>query len=359
MSIKRIVVKVGTNVISQDDGLLNLTALSHLVDQLTALKKAGCEVLLVSSGAVGAGKSLIKLPKGLSKLVRRQVLASVGQVRLMELYRQFFANQQLFCAQVLATREDFRDRIHYNNMQQCLNGLLRDDIIPIINENDVVAVNELMFTDNDELAGLVAAMINADTLVLLSSVDGLLDGPPSDSESKVIEQIGPFEDKWKKLILPTKSSQGRGGMATKYRIAQKAAQVGIHTIIANGGRSGILLDIWNGNYIGTSFQPAEPLSNVKKWIAYNEDSYKGKVVVNSGAKTALNSDQATSLLPIGIVRIEGQFAKGDLIRILAEDAEEIGVGIAQYDSEKANNQVGKAGSKPLVHYDYLYLETRN
>lgn len=354
---KRIVVKVGTNVIAREDGLLDITSISHLVDQIAALKKQGIQVILVSSGAVGAGRSMLSIPKDLNKVIRRQVLSAIGQVRLMEIYRQLFSNHQIFCAQVLSTKEDFRDRTHYLNMKNCFHALLRDNIIPIVNENDVISINELMFTDNDELAGLVSAMINAEALIILSSIDGLYDGPPSHPASKVIPIIEIEEKKWEQFIQPTKSSFGRGGMHTKFRIAQKAAKVGIETFIANGNRQNTILDILSDQAIGTRFKAKEQVSNVKKWIAYNDLGQKGKVYINVGAVNALCSEeQVSSLLPVGIIRIEGEFKKGDLIRILNEKQESIGLGIAQYGSEKASKYIGLQGKKPLVHYDYLYIE---
>lgn len=352
-----IVVKVGTNVLTRPDGLLDHTNISHLVDQIAALKNQGVQVILVSSGAVGAGKSLMPATKGLSKVVQRQVFSAVGQVRLMETYRQLFYNYNLFCAQLLVTKEDFRDRSHYLNMKQCFHALLRDDIIPIVNENDVVAVSELMFTDNDELAGLVASMINADALVILSSVDGLLDGHPEDPKSKVIANIDPAQKKWQNYILPSRSSFGRGGMTTKYRIAQKAAKVGIATYIANGRRSDILINILANDFIGTRFNPKPVVSNLKKWIAYNELEKKGRVLINAGAEEAICSpDKVSSLLLVGITAIEGDFQKGDLVLIVNEKETQIGVGIAQYSAVYAKQHLGQKGKKPLIHYDYMYVE---
>jgi glutamate 5-kinase len=354
--MRLIVVKVGTNVLAREDQLLDVTGISRLVDQLAELKRLGVEVLLVSSGAVGAGRSMMPAPQGMSRVVRRQVLAAIGQVKLMELYRQLFSNYGLFCAQVLATKEDFRDRQHYLNMKNCLQALLRDNIVPVVNENDVVAIDELMFTDNDELAGLVAAMTNAEALIILSSVDGFLDGPPEDPSSKVIPEIDPNEKKWLDFILPSRSSFGRGGMHTKFRIAQKAANVGIHTIIANGKRPGILLDIFNGTFTGTRFVAKGPVSGIKKWLAYNELERKGKVFINEGAVQAITSDERiSSLLPVGIVRVEGEFEKGDLVRILDEKGEEIGLGVAQYGAETAREHMGQKGKKELIHYDYLFV----
>ncbi len=356
--MKRIVVKVGTNVLSQSNGLLDITAISHLVDQIAALKQKGIEVLLVSSGAVGAARSVFPVAGNWSKVVRRQVLSAVGQVRLMQWYMQLFANHQLFCAQVLATKEDFRDRQHYVHMQNCLLALLQDNIVPVINENDVVSVSELMFTDNDELAGLIAAMTNADNLIILSTVDGLFNGDPNAPNSQLIEQIDANDETFKQFILPSKSSFGRGGMHTKFRVAQKAANVGVKTIIANGKRNHILIDIADNHYIGTTFKSQSPVSNLKKWMIYTEVGHQGTVTVNDGAVAALRSkEHISSLLPVGVIAIEGQFEKGDILKIQSQKGEFIGVGIAQYNAQEATYCIGQQGKKPLIHYDYLYVET--
>ncbi|MEM8523761.1 MAG: glutamate 5-kinase [Bacteroidota bacterium] len=355
--MKRIVIKVGTNVITQDDGLLDLTTISHIVDQLIAIKKRGIEVVLVSSGAVGAGRSLYPKTKGLSKVVQRQVFSAIGQVQLMQWYRSLLSNYQVFCAQVLATKEDFRDRQHYLNMQNCLLGLMREDVLPIVNENDVVSINELMFTDNDELASLIAAMINADTLIILSSVDGVFDGDPNNANSQLITTIEANDKKIEEVVLPQKSSFGRGGMSTKIRMAQQSAKMGTKVIIANGKRSNILNDILSENYIGTTFPAASNLSNVKKWMAQNKESHQAQIIINEGAVNSLSSkEQITSLLPVGIIKIEGDFKKGDLLKIISEEEKMIGLGIAQYASEKAEKYIGQKGKKALIHYDYLYVE---
>ncbi|MFK7936152.1 MAG: glutamate 5-kinase [Saprospiraceae bacterium] len=354
---KTLVIKVGTNVLTREDGLLDLTTISHLVDQIAALKQTGTRVILVSSGAVGAGRSLVQVPATWSKITQRQVLSAVGQVKLLNTYLQFFANYQMFCAQVLATKEDFRGRQHYLNMRECFQALLQDNIIPIVNENDVISVSELMFTDNDELAGLVAAMLNADGLIILSNIDGVYDGPPANPASKVIPQIDCDDKKILEVIAPSKSSFGRGGMQTKLRIAQKAAKVGIDTFIANGKRQNTLLAINNNDYIGTIFPAKTQVSNVKKWIAYNDLQRKGEVKINAGAERALcTAEKITSLLPIGITATTGEFKKGDLIKVINENGEQIGVGIAQYGAEKAREYLGQNGKKALIHYDYLFIE---
>lgn len=239
---KKLVIKVGTNVLTRTDGRLDVTNISHLVDQVAQLKQQGREVILVSSGAVGAGRELLPQADELDPIARRQMLSAVGQVRLMELYRQLFAGHNLLCAQVLATSEDFRDRGHYLNMRNCFKALGREQrIVPIVNENDVIAVTELMFTDNDELASLVTSMTNAEALIILSSVDGLFAGQPDAPQARLISEVDANDTAVMAHIAPVKSSFGRGGMHTKLRMAQQTARLGADVYLANGRRPNILL----------------------------------------------------------------------------------------------------------------------
>ncbi len=248
----RLVIKVGTNVLTRPDGRLDVTSISNLVDQIAALKRAGVELVLVSSGAVGAGRELLPGRPDDGAVAQRQVYSAIGQVRLMELYRQLFAGHGLLCAQVLATKGDFRDDLHYDNMLNCFGALLRDEIVPVVNENDVVAVTELMFTDNDELAGLVARMLQAEALVILSSVEGLYDGPPEDSTSKLIARVTAGDASVEAFVQSRKTTGGRGGMATKLRIATETALEGIPVLIGNGRRPGILATVLTGSWPGTT-----------------------------------------------------------------------------------------------------------
>src|ERR1700733_5256594 len=185
----RIIIKIGSNVFTQKDGLPDLNRISHLVEQIAEIKKQGKEVILVSSGAVASGRSLITVSEKYDAVAARQLLASIGQVKLINTYANLFERFDILCSQVLVTKEDFRDRMHYLNMRNCLEILLQHQVIPVVNENDVVSVTELMFTDNDELAGLIASMLNAQALIILSNVDGLYDGDPKAAGSKVIEEI--------------------------------------------------------------------------------------------------------------------------------------------------------------------------
>ncbi|MBC6994644.1 glutamate 5-kinase [Neolewinella lacunae] len=249
---RSLVIKVGTNVLTRPDGRLDITNISHLVDQIAGLKAVGISLVLVSSGAVGAGREIMSFSEDTGAVAQRQVLSAIGQVRLMELYRQLFASHGLLCAQVLATKGDFRDDLHADNMLNCFRALLHDQIVPVVNENDVVAVTELMFTDNDELAGLVARMLQVDALVILSSVDGLYDGPPDAPGSQLIREVAAGDDSVLQFVQEKKTAFGRGGMATKIRIATSTASVGIPVLLGNGRKPNVLDDLRTGQWAGTT-----------------------------------------------------------------------------------------------------------
>lgn len=241
--MKRIVVKVGSNVLTTADGRIDLTRISALVDQLVWLREQNWQVILVSSGAGACGKTLLKTEDPLDSVEQRQLFCAIGQVKLMNLYFTLFREHNLHVGQVLTMKEDFEHDEQYNNLKQCMEVMLHNDVIPIVNENDTVCVTELMFTDNDELSGLVAKMMNAETLVILSNIDGLYDGNPSDPESKVIRTVKATDD-LSNVIQSSKSSAGRGGMQSKYHTATLTAQNGTRVIIANGKTEHILRDIF-------------------------------------------------------------------------------------------------------------------
>ncbi|MCG8343039.1 MAG: glutamate 5-kinase [Chlorobiales bacterium] len=353
---RKVVVKVGTNVITNEQGKLDLQILDQLVTQIAELRNLGVEVLLVSSGAVGAGRSIVRLPSNLSLVASRQVLSSTGQIRLINTYADLFEQRGLTIAQILVTKSDFRDRLHYLNIRTCLASLLQQEIIPVINENDAVSVTELMFTDNDELSGMIASMMQVDAHITLSHVDGLFDMSHEEKNPAVISNIDIATEHFHQYIKPGKSEFGRGGMLTKCHIAHKLARFGITVHIANGQTPDILLDILGGKEVGTRFIPQKPVHGRKRWIAHSEGLEKGAVTVNAGAETALRSQKrANSLLPIGIESVIGTFFKGDIIKICSGNGEAIGYGMAQYSSEKTKELLGKKGEKPLIHYDYLYL----
>ncbi len=355
---RRIVVKIGSQVLCDPGGALNLAVLSRLVDQLSGLAADGWQVLLVSSGAVSAGLGLAgeQMQRISDPVARRQVMAATGQVKLMETYRQLFLKYQLPVAQVLTSKSDFQTRRHYLNMRNCIDALLTAGIVPIVNENDVVAITELMFTDNDELAGLLAGMVNADLLCLLSTVGGVFDGDPDDPDTRCIpvwdDQSFQIED----IVLRGTSALGRGGMHSKISIARKVAKLGTEVFIADGADPEILQKILSKADAGTRFPALGESSPAKRWLASADDHAAGSVTINGGAESALlDSSRLTSLLPVGIEAVDGHFNRGDVIQIRNPAGRVLGCGRARYDHEEAAKLMGQRGQKPLIHYDYLYL----
>lgn len=355
---KRIAVKIGSNVLTRPDGKLDITRMSALVDQIANLHHKGVELVLISSGAVASGRSILGINKKMDVVDQRQLFSAVGQAKLINHYWDLFHEHGITVGQVLTTRENFGSRRHYLNQRNCMQVMLENKVIPIVNENDTVSVTELMFTDNDELSGLIASMLDMQALIILSNVDGIFNGSPADPVSSVIREIRQGED-ISDYIQRTKSTFGRGGMATKTTIARKIADEGIDVYIANGRRDNILVQLLDksSQVVCTRFAAAaESVSSVKKWIAHSSGFAKGEVIINENAARALAGEQVVSLLLVGVTAIAGEFEKDDIIRIKAENGAFLGVGKVQYDSVRARDLMGKKNVKPLVHCDYLYLE---
>ena len=239
---RRIVVKIGSNVLTRHDGKLDVTRMSALVDQVAWLRSQGIEVIVVSSGAVACGRSELKVDHTLDSVEQRQLFSAVGQVKLIGLYYDLFREFGIHVGQVLTMKENFLPGEQSQNQQACMTVLLENDVLPIVHENDTVSVTELMFTDNDELSGLIAQMVQADTLILLSNIDGIFTGHPDHPESRLISEVAPGRN-LSEYIQAEKSAFGRGGMHSKYTTAQKVQQAGIRVIIANGERENILVDL--------------------------------------------------------------------------------------------------------------------
>lgn len=240
--MSRIVVKVGSNVLTRKDGSPDITNMSSLVDQIVSLREHGHEVVLVSSGAVACGRSSVKPLTKLDDVQERQLFSAVGQIKLINLYSQFFSSYGITAGQVLTQKDNFLSKTSYLNQRNCMLTMIENQVVPIVNENDTVSLTELMFTDNDELSGLIAKMINADTLIILTNVDGMYTGDPADPSSRLLERINPGENP-EKYIKETKSGFGRGGMASKCHTATKLAHEGIKVILANGERQNVILNV--------------------------------------------------------------------------------------------------------------------
>lgn len=355
---KKIAVKVGSNVLTRSDGTLDVTRMSAITDQIAQLHKLGVKVILISSGAVASGRSVLKSSRKLDVVEQRQLFSTVGQAKLINHYWELFREHNIVVGQVLTTKTNFEGRNQYLNQRNCIRLMLDNGVIPIVNENDAVSVSELMFTDNDELSGMIASMMGMQALVILSDIDGIYNGSPANKDSEVIREIKKEED-LSDFIQLKKSTFGRGGMQTKVSIARKIADEGIEVYIANGKKDNILIDLLNikGNTVSTHFIAKKAgVSSVKKWIAHSDGFAKGEVIINENAAKALTGENAVSLLPVGIVGISGGFEKDDIVKISDETGNCIGVGKAQYSSEKAAQLMGKKNQKPIIHYDYLHLE---
>lgn len=403
--VQRLVIKVGSNVLTRLDGTLDVTRMSALVDQVAELRQRGIEVILVSSGAVASGRSEVQAVKKLDSVEQRQLFSAVGQAKLINRYYELFREHHMAVGQVLTTKENFGTRRHYLNQKRCMNVMLENGVIPIVNENDTISVTELMFTDNDELSGLIASMMDAQLLVILSNIDGIYNGNPADSTSEVIREIAPGMD-LDNYIQTGKSSFGRGGMITKTRIARQVADEGITVVIANGRREQILiqliealeekplsaetasaattaatttaattattaaataaaataaatLSITSAKALPfTRFIPATtPTSSVKKWIAHSEGFAKGEIHLNAAASALLLEEKPISILPVGITAVKGEFEKDDIVRIIGNDGQSLGVGRVSCNAAQVSAVMGKHGKKPVVHYDYLCIDT--
>jgi glutamate 5-kinase len=354
----KIAVKVGSNVLTRRDGTLDVTRVSALVDQIAELRKAGVEVVLISSGAVASGRSEIKVSRKLDSVQQRQLYSAVGQAKLINRYYELFREHGIAVGQVLTTKESFSTRRHYLNQRNCMRVMLESGVIPIVNENDTISVTELMFTDNDELSGMIASMLDVQALIILSNIDGIYNGSPSQPGTSVIREVEQGKD-LSDYIQTEKSGFGRGGMLTKTTIARKVADEGITVIIANGKKDNVLLDLLQhpDETVCTRFVPSsEAVSSVKKWIAHSEGFAKGELHLNEPAVKAVKGKKAVSILPVGVVSIEGEFEKDDIVKIMDARGRQIGVGRIGVDSAEAREMLGMHGQRPLVHYDYLYLD---
>lgn len=354
----RIVVKVGTQSILSEQGVPLESVLSDLVAQIVKLQRAGEQIVLVSSGAVGFGRSVARTILGREygvSIGEKQVLASLGQHELMHVYAKMFKDYNMLASQLLLTKLDFQTRQHYLNIARLLDEVLAHrNIIPIINENDSVAIEELMFTDNDEVAGLIAAQIDADKIIILSNVAGVYTGHPHDANSTLIEKIDPMEG-WPK-ISSTKSTHGRGGMISKLSTARKMSGLGITTHIASISEEEILIKLVSGQSIGTTILPTKKKSNIKRWMAFNTHKTSGAIVINQGLYEILKANkQVISILPIGILKCFGVFKKNDAIDIIDPSNNKVGIGLARYDSDKLTEVIGKKNKPLFIHYDYLHI----
>ncbi|HXZ30345.1 MAG TPA: glutamate 5-kinase [Dehalococcoidia bacterium] len=367
MNYHRIVVKLGTNLLTAGSDRLNLETMASLVGQVARLHKEGLVIVVVSSGAIAAGKHRLGITEEQEETTSKQVLAAVGQSRLMDAYDKLFGWHEITIAQTLLTRADLSDRLRYLNARNTLMALLELRVIPIVNENDVVAVEEIqeiIFGDNDNLSAMVANLVDADLLILLTDIAGLYTADPHrDSKAKLIKRVEKIDVSIEGLAGGSSSERGTGGMATKIEAAKLATTSGVAVVIANGQEPDVIVRLAKGDAIGTFFQPvASRLESRKRWLL--SQLSKGKLYVDTGAATALLK-QNKSLLPAGVTKVSGEFERGDVVNIFdGKTGEKIACGISNYGSDdiaiikgahsdRISDLLGHEYGAELVHRDNL------
>ncbi|MFN7888771.1 MAG: glutamate 5-kinase [Pirellula sp.] len=363
------IVKVGSRSLTGDDGLLDREQVANLARQLVKLVELGKRVVLVSSGAVASGVGRLGLPNRPTDLATLQAVAAIGQTHLIQVYEQTFSQFNRFAAQVLLTASELDDRVAYLNVRNTLNRLLEMGCIPIINENDTVAVDELKttFGDNDRLAGMVAGLLEGSLLVILSDVRGLYDRDPSDANANVITAVPKIDESVEELVRDRKTGVSKGGMASKLSTAKFVTMSGQSVVIAWGREPDVLLRLSRGEEIGTVFLPqSKTLPPRKRWIGFSAQT-AGRLIVDQGAVTAMLTN-GRSLLPIGIQSVEGEFGKGDVVSVHAIDGTEIARGLVNYSadqllrirgcrSDRIEQILGQCPYEEVIHRDNLTVHS--
>lgn len=363
--VKRVVIKVGSGVLTSADGL-NMTVIDGLTTEICALKKEGLEVLLVSSGAIAAGLKKIGMSKRPQSVSQQQAMAAVGQSSLIMAYEDAFERHGHKVAQILLTRDDLTHRRRYLNARNTLFTLLSWNIVPIINENDTVVVDELKFGDNDNLSAMVTNLTESQLLINLTDIDGLFDKDPRNhDDARLIEVVEKADRKIMRYANSIPGFLGTGGMASKIKAARKVALRGVPAIIANGLKPGILKLIFSGEEEGTLFLPGEAtLCSRKHWIAFTK-SPRGEIVIDRGAERAILK-KGKSLLPSGMIEVRGRFSLGNSVLLLNEAGEQIAVGMVNYHSGDIRKIMGAKSSEiesrlgfkhddEVIHRDNLVL----
>ena len=354
---KLIVIKIGTHVLHQENGLNN-QIISNVVKNISEFLPQNYQFIIVSSGAVASGKKLIQINKKLTHTRSEQIYAAVGQVDLINTYQKYFNKYQIKTAQALFTRRDFSDRDRYLSMKEVLKQLLNNNIVPIINENDVLCTEELNFSDNDQLSAYVSAMLNADYLLILSNVEGLYDAHPQEG-GKLVKKINKITPQVKSWASTKKSDLGRGGMPSKLETAKFIMDLGIPMYLASGHTPNIVKKIITGKKIGTIFNNTQnkETNSLKRWLKMGAIP-SGTIVVCNFIADLLEQGRRASILSIGIEEIKKPFKKGDIVQVINEKEQIIGLGMAKISSAefkiKEQKEInGQKKSKIIIHTDYF------
>ena len=362
---KRIVVKVGTSTLTHPSGGMNLHRIEHLVRELIDEANQGKDILLVSSGAIAAGMNALGLAERPASVPARQALAAIGQGALLHIYEKLFHEYGRTMAQVLLTKENAARHHQYMNSRNALLALLGMNVIPVINENDAVAVDEIKIGDNDNLSAVVAALVDADALIILSDIDGVYTANPrTDTSARLISEIPEITPEVEHIAGGAGSAQGTGGMQTKIEAAKIAQNAGVTMVIARGDEDGIVRSILHGEEVGTLFPAREAhLRTRKSWLAFGQ-RLMGELSVDEGCILAMR--RGASLLAVGVTDVYGEFSAGDTIRVLSPDGQEIARGITAYDAADIARLMGHqtadfptliadAAREEIIHRDNMVL----
>ncbi len=352
-AMRRWVIKIGSSLLTNDGKGLDLSAISEWTTQMAQLKRQGIQIVLVSSGAVTEGMVRLGWKKRPHAIHELQAAAAVGQMGLVQAYESHFQRHGLHTAQVLLTHDDLADRQRYLNARSTLRSLLALGVIPVVNENDTVATDEIRFGDNDTLAALVANFSEADVLVILTDQQGLFDKDPRHHvDAKLISEARAGDPSLDAMAGSTGGHLGRGGMYTKVRAAARAARSGTVTMIAAGNEPDILLRLSRGEQSGTLLlSDDEPLLARKQWLA-GQLKVKGRVMIDQGAVRVL-SEQGRSLLPVGVTAVEGQFRRGELVACIGPDGVEVARGLVNYNADESRQLIGKSSDQIEVILGYI------
>ena len=349
-NVKRIIVKVGTSTLTFPDMRLNLDRIDDLARELVQAKEKGKDVVLVTSGAIAAGMGKLGWKTRPKTIPRQQAAAAIGQSHLMHTYEEIFGKYGQLVAQVLLTQEDISDRKRYTNANNTISTLLQCGVMPIINENDTVAVDEIKVGENDTLSALVTNLIKADLLLILSDIDGFYD-----TSEKTIDVIPSITNELREMAGGQGSAVSVGGMLTKLRAAEIVTGAGEMMVIANGQKPGIITQVLEGHDEGTIFLPrTEKMPGRKRWIAYSVPS-RGTIKVDAGAETALTK-RGKSLLPSGIIEVSGDFEFGDVVRCVDESDTEFARGLTNYSSKEVELIKGKQTNQIESLLGYMYYD---
>ena len=363
---RRVVLKIGSRVLTGDGQGLNLERVAAIAAEIAKLRDSGHEVVMVSSGAIAAGRPALGLTERPRTIPQKQAAAAVGQTLLMRAYEDACRSHGLTVAQILLTGEDLGNRLRFQNARATIDALLAFGVIPIINENDTVVVDEIKFGDNDNLSALVANLVEADLLVILTDIDGFFDADPrSNPDARLISMVKQITRDVERAAGGSGSSVGTGGMATKIAAAKKAGKFGAPTLMLNGTDPTNISRALSGVEVGTLFLPArETLNRRKHWIAHTLRPH-GRLIIDAGASKVLR-EAGRSLLPSGIVRVEGEFERGACLRVIDPDGTEIARGLADYASSEISRILGHRSSEieeilgyrygdEIIHRDNLVL----